>query len=263
MRVTATLVFLRALVATNLKASFALRGAFWLQATYMVFNNLIFFSVWLFFFNAFEEVGGWRLADMAALYGVTAFAYGLCVVFGGGVRELSTTITNGDLDPYMTQPKSLLLNAVASKTYASGWGDLISGAILMGLSGFVTWQTLPLALLAPILGGLALLSSAILVQSLAFWIGPMDTLGRQVWEFTVFFSVYPASIFGGPLRVLMFTLIPAGFVGYLPADMLRDFGWPGVAAAAGGSLAYAALAVAVFHRGLRRYESGNRFGVRV
>ncbi len=263
MRLGPTLRFLRALVATNLKASFALRGAFWLQVTYMIFNNLIFFSVWLFFFNRFEEVGGWRLQDMAALYGVTAFAYGLCVLFGGGVRELSTTITNGDLDPYMTQPKSLLLQAVASKTYASGWGDVISGAILMGISGYVTWQTAPLALLASVLGATALLSSAVLVQSLAFWLGPMDTLGRQIWEFTVFFSVYPASIFVGPLRVLMFTLIPAGFVGYLPADMLRDFSWIGVAAAVAGSLGYAVLAVTVFHRGLRRYESGNRFGVRV
>ena len=50
-----TLRFLRALVATNLKASFALRGAFWMQVFFMLFNNLIFFVMWWIFFDRFEE----------------------------------------------------------------------------------------------------------------------------------------------------------------------------------------------------------------
>ena len=50
-----TLRFTRALIATNLKASFALRGSFWIQAAFMVMNNLIFFSVWWIFFSALLE----------------------------------------------------------------------------------------------------------------------------------------------------------------------------------------------------------------
>ena len=38
--------------------------------------------------------------------------------------------------------------------------------------------------------------------------------------------------------------------------------WPGLLAAVSGAVAYSLLAVAVFRAGLRRYESGNRFGVR-
>jgi len=37
----------------------------------------------------------------------------------------------------------------------------------------------------------------------------------------------------------------------------------GLLAVVGGALLYTLLAVLVFRAGLRRYESGNRFGVRV
>ena len=120
----AELRFLLALVATNLKSSFALRGAFWLQAIFMVANNALYFVFWWIFFARFEEVRGWGVEDMSALYGIVAFGFGAAVVFAGGVRELSRRVSNGDLDGYLTLPKNPLLHLVASRTAASGWGDM-------------------------------------------------------------------------------------------------------------------------------------------
>ena len=257
-----TLHFLRVLIATNLKASFALRGAFWIQAVFMILNNLIFFTVWLLFFNRFEDVRGWRLPDMALLYGVIQLAFGLAVVFAGGGRELARTIVDGDLDAYITQPKPLLLHTVASRTYASGWGDMLCGVFLIGVSGYVTWMMAPVALLVSVCGAAVLVATVVLVGSLAFWIGPMNTLSRQIFEFTIMFSCYPATLFHGALRLLLFTAIPAGFISYLPSDVLRSFSWSGLGTVVGAAVLYTALALFVFHRGLRRYESGNRFGVR-
>ncbi len=258
----ATLRFIYALTITNLKATFALRGAFWLQAGFMLLNNLIFFTVWLIFFNRFDEIRGWRLPDMGALYGVAAAGFGLSVIFAGGVRDLARMIVDGDLDPYLTQPKPVLLHAVGSKSSAAGWGDVLSGAVLIGFSGLVTWQTLPWVLLAPVLGGLAITATAILVCSLAFWLGPMDQMARQVIEFTVLCAVYPTSIFGGTLRIVLFTVIPAGFMSHLPVELIRDWSPRAMLFATGGVVLFVALALFVFHQGLKRYTSGNRFGVR-
>lgn len=262
MHVRHTLRFAGALVSTNLKASFALRGAFWLQAVFMLGNNLMFFTIWWLFFDRFDDIRGWRLGDMAALYGLLALSFGLSAVFAGGTWELSRTIVEGDLDPYMTQPKSLLLHVVASRTRASGWGDIVSSFVLLGISGHVDAGTLPLVLLGALCGATVLTSTAVIVHSLAFWVGNMDTLARQFVEFTVMFSCYPRSIFAGAVRLLLFSLVPAGFVAYLPVELLRNFTWSGLGWAVGGAALYAFLAVFVFHAGLRRYESGNRFGVR-
>src|SRR5262249_7800150 len=113
--------FAAALVATNLRQSLALRGAFWLQAAFMLANNLIFFTTWWIFFRRFQDVGGWRLEDLATLFGVVAAGFGLCVVFTGGIRELARAITDGDLDSLLLQPKPVLLQAAAARSLASGW----------------------------------------------------------------------------------------------------------------------------------------------
>ena len=45
-------------------------------------------------------------------------------------------------------------------------------------------------------------------------------------------------------------------------ELVRGFSWGVLGMAVGGATFYAGLAVVVFGAGLRRYESGNRFGVR-
>ncbi len=258
----ATLHFLRGLVALNIKASLALRGAFWARVVFMMANNLIFFVMWWVFFERFEEVRGWRLPDMAALFGICAGAFGLAVVFGGGVRELSRLIVNGDLDSFLTQPKPPLLHSIASKSEAAGWGDVVSGAVLLGLSGYLTPLGVPAALLAMVCGALVFLAWGVMVHSLAFWAGDTSSISRQMWEFLIAFSCYPKTIFVGWLKVVLFTLLPAGFISFLPVELVRGFHVAGALAVVGGAALYTLLAVLVFRAGLRRYESGNRFGVR-
>ncbi len=262
MRIRDNLRFAAALVATNLKASFALRGAFWLEAGAMLLNNVFYFSIWWIFFHRFEEIRGWRVADVAALYGVVAGGFGLAVLLAGGVRDLSRQIIEGDLDSLLTQPKSPLLQAVGSRTLASGWGELCTCVLFLWISGLVTPATVPLAALAVVASGVVFTASGVLIHSLAFWLGRIENLARQLWEFLITFSLYPRPLFSGALKLLLFTLLPAGFIGYLPVELVRDFGAGNLLAVLGGAVVYAALALFVFERGLRRYESGNRFGVR-
>jgi ABC-2 type transport system permease protein len=258
----ANLRYARALLAINLKSSFALRGAFWLQAGFMVANNVLYFTFWWIFFDRFEEIRGWRLADVAALFGVVATGFGAAVVFTGGVRDLSRHIVEGDLDAFLTQPKSPLLQATVSRTYASGWGDMCSGIGFLLFSGLVDWPHLPAALVAILCSSTVFVASGVILHSLAFWLGRIESLARQLWEFLVTFSIYPKALFAGVLKLVLFSLIPAGFIGYLPVELLRDFEWQGLLAAVAGAVGYSVLAVVVFGKGLRRYESGNRFGVR-
>lgn len=254
--------FTLALLGTNLRAAYALRASFWLAVCFMIANNLIFFTVWPIYFNRFEDVGGWRLPEMCLLYGATAFAWGLHVTFAGGLRNMAQTITDGDLDSFLVQPKNVLLYVAASRSFPSGIGDLISGSFLIALSGYVTLAKLPMIVLMLAAGGLIYTATAIIAHSLAFWLGQVNGLARQFSEFLIMFSVYPQTIYGGFLKVLLFTVVPAGFIGYLPVETVREFRWEPFLATLGAAVAYAGLALAVFRRGLARYESGNRFGVR-
>jgi ABC-type uncharacterized transport system permease subunit len=54
-------------------------------------------------------------------------------------------------------------------------------------------------------------------------------------------------------------VIPAGFVGYLPAELIRVPTALTAMAIVGAVVAYVIVAVWVFERGLRAYSSGSRF----
>jgi ABC-2 type transport system permease protein len=261
-RIRPTLRFARALAATNLRASLALRGAFWLQAAFMVGNNLAFFTTWWLLFARFEHLGGWRLPDMMTLFGVVASGFGASVVFAGGTRRLARLIADGELDPLLVQPKPVLLHAVGSASTASGWGDMTTGLGMLYLAGRLSPESLPFVALAIAVSALTFTAVGVLFQSLAFWLGDSEQLSRQLWEFTLTFALYPQPLFSGAISFLLYTILPAGFVGFLPVEIVRQPSALLCLGAVAAAVAWWALALGVFALGLRRYESGSRFGAR-
>jgi ABC-2 type transport system permease protein len=151
---------------------------------------------------------------------------------------------------------------VASPPWAAGWGDLASGLLLIALSGHASPASLPRVAVAVLASAALFTSTAILVHSAAFWLGRVHALARQLCEFLITFSSYPEPLFAGALKLLLFTALPAGFIGYLPASLVREFSWTTLGAVAASVALYGALAGWVFRAGLRRYASGSRFGVR-
>ena len=258
-RTVNTLKFARALIATNLKASMALRGAFVMQALFMALNNFTFFVFWWVLMRRTPSLRGWQLADIQVLFGVVAAGYGLTVTLAGGVRYLGQVIEDGALDTLLTQPKPVLLHALGLRLQPSGFGDMLSGLLFIGWSGLVSWRAAPAVGLAVVAGALVCASCGIVFFSLAFWVGRIETAARQLWELLLTFSLYPEPLFGGALRLALFTVLPAGFVGYLPARVVREPSIQNMSVLAIGAVVYLAAAVQLFDAGLRRYASGSRF----
>ena len=250
--------FYLALFATNLKASFALRTSFWMQVAFMALNNVLFFVVWWILFERFDEIRGYRIEDMCALFGVAATGHGLHTIFAGSLPELGRKVQDGDLDPILTQPKPILVQAIAARTRPEGWGDVVSGMFLIVLSGSFG----PVVLLSTAISALMFVAAGVMLHSFAFFIRRTGSLAREVCEYLITFAVYPPTLFGGALRLALFTILPAGLISYLPAELLRRFDLVTAAQLLGAVAAYCAAALWLFHRGLRRYESGSRFGAR-
>ena len=255
------LSFAWALLTTNLKAAAALRGAFVMQVVFMMLNNLTFFVFWWALMRRVPDVRGWHLGDIQVLFGIVAAAFGVTVTLAGGVRDLSRLIDEGELDTLLAQPKPVLLHALGLRLQASGFGDMLSGIAFIASSGQVSWRAAPVVLLAIVASALVILACGILFHSLTFWLGNVDTFARQLWELLITFALYPEPLFGGALRLVLFTLLPAGFVGYVPARLAHRPSAALVALTIAAAAGYVLFAVAVFERGLKRYASGSRFGV--
>jgi ABC-2 type transport system permease protein len=255
------LMFVLALFRTSLKAAMALRFAFALQVLFMALNNWTFFTFWWLLLRRVPDIHGFVLRDLALVNGVVAAGYGLAVTLAGGVTRLARLIDEGELDVLLTLPQPTLPYALLSQCRASGIGDLVSGLILLIVVGRVGWAEAPWVALAVPLSALSFVASGTLIFSAAFWLGSSEAMAFRAWELLVTFSLYPEPLFGPRLRVLLFTLLPAGFTAFLPVALLRHPSPWTLASAAGGTLAYVSLAIWMFRRGLRRYASGSRFGV--
>lgn len=254
--------YLLALFMMSLKSSLSLRGVFLIRVIFMAMNNLLMMSVWIFFFDHFDTVRGWDINYMALMFGLVASSFGLWVIFGNGLRLLAKMIDDGDLDTLLLQPKPVLMSIAGSQGEASGFGELLTGIILFGLAGFLTFTHIPWLILFLILGGIFFCSLSILVGSLAFWFKDMNEWSREILMSSIFFGTWPAPIYSGAVKVVIFTVVPVGFLSYLPVEFLTTFNWSAGAMAIAGIMTLFLVSLFVFHIGLKRYESGNRFGVR-
>jgi ABC-2 type transport system permease protein len=254
-----TVRFAIALVGTSVRSAMAERGAFFMRVILMAVNNAIFFTFWIVLLSRVPRIRGYALGDVALLYGIVALANGVAVFVAGGAQYLARMIHDGELDALIAQPKPTLLYAAGLRSQPSGLGDVMSGLVMIALSGRVTVVGIPVVLAAGIAGAVVLVSTAVLMHSAAFWLGRTESASRQLYEVTLMFSLYPDTLFTGPMRWILYTVIPAGFVGYLPAELIRVPTAGTAMAVAGGVVVYAVGAVWVFERGLRAYSSGSRF----
>ena len=257
-----TLRLIQGYLRHNLMSAMAYRGAFFLQVVGMVLNDAMLLFFWWVLFDRLPALQGWDLAGVMTLYGIVAFGFGVANVVCGNAFQVARVIASGDLDYYLALPADPLVHLLVSRTSLSAWGDLLFGLGVYLAAAPGRWASLPLFLVLGTIAGLILVAFGVVVGSLAFWVGNADNLATQAINALITFGLYPAEIFPGVVRVVLYTLIPGAFIGSVPAALLSDFDWGRlgmlVAFAAGLTLAARLL----FQRGLRRYESGNLVTVR-
>lgn len=257
------LKFLLAVWKANLLSVMEYRISFIMQALGMMLNDFMYFAIWIIFFDRFKEVRGWGIGDMYITYGVLASAFGLVALLFGNAFNLSEIINKGRLDYYLSFPRPVLLHTVSSRMISSGMGDFTYGFISYALSGYYTWDGFLRFILATVLAATVFAAFLILVQSLSFWFGMMSNLTNLALNAMLTFGIYPTTLFDGYAKLILFTLIPAAFMGAVPAEFIRTFTWQSLAELSLGAVVFLILAVTIFRLGLKRYESGSAIQVEV
>jgi len=257
------LTFLLALWKANLIAAMEYRASFISQVLGMMLNNAAYFVFWVLFFDRFEQVRGWSLTDMFLLFGVVATAFGAGAYLFGNALQLAEVIAGGQLDYYLSLPRPVLLHTLASRSITSGMGDFFYGIISFLVAGQYSLDAIVRFIVGVIFATTIFVSFFVLVQSLAFWMGNASMLASQAQNAIITFALYPITLFDGTAKFLLFTLVPAALIGAVPAEFIRAFTWSNLVVLAGAATGFLALSVIVFHRGLRRYESGSAIQIQL
>lgn len=246
----------------NLAGAMEFRMSFLLTAGMMVINNVVWIVFWGLYFGRFPVLNGWELQDVMMLWAIAAGGFGVMATFFGNAMRISNLIATGQLDIYLTQPKPVLLHVLISRMSVSAIGDVLFAIIIYVTFGDKSVIGFGKFGLAMVLSTLIFLFFTVIVGCLAFWLGNAEGLSFQLFNALLTFTTYPTSIFRGLGKIVLFTVVPAGFISYLPIGLLRQADIPFISGAIFVTVLLCLGGIYLFYTGLRRYASGNMMGLR-
>jgi ABC-2 type transport system permease protein len=255
--------FLGTTFVVNLQAVLEYRASFLLQVLGMMLNNAAFALFWGVVIRKTGGIGGYGFVDVMILWALVSSSFGIAHVLFGNIRSLGQIVQKGELDVYLLQPKDVFLNVIASRTIVSAWGDFIYGYIVLALLPGATAERFLLFSLLSASGGIIFAASFSAAESLSFFIGNSSGISAAFTEFLLSFSLYPETVFDRGMRWVFYTILPSGFIAFVPLAVYQALDWPLLPLVMGAALLYAAASYGFFRLGLRRYESGNQMGTRI
>jgi ABC-2 type transport system permease protein len=253
-------------VSASWRSQMQYRASFVLQAIgQLLVTGVEFLAIWALF-HRFGSLRGWRLEDVALLYGMANVSFCIAEAGGRGFDLFPRLVVSGDFDRLLLRPRSTAFQVAASEVQPMRVGRLLQGGAVLGwavgrLCG--TWGAAHLALLlAAVLSGACLFAGVFVLQAtLAFW----TTEGLEVVNVVSYGGLetaqYPMPIYRSGLRAFFTWVVPLACAGYLPSlaltgrpDPLGAPAWASWASPAAGPL-FLLACLRAWRVGVRRYRS--------
>jgi ABC-2 type transport system permease protein len=248
----------RSLVATQRNAfaeSWANRRGFWTQVAVMVANDLVWVVFWVVFFRRVGSMRGWDVQRVLLLQAVLTTGGGIALGVFANARKLGELAADGGLDAVLALPVATLPHLLVRRIHTTNLGDMAFGVLLFAATGHPSLGRTAIYFFGVVVSASLLVGFLVATGSLAFFVGRNEG-GDIGFQGMILLGSYPAEIFTGGTRFILYTIVPAAFVASVPARLIDGFDPPLAAAAVGIAAAFVLLGWLTFRAGLRRYTSG-------
>ena len=180
----------------------------------------VYGAIWIVA-SRFEKLGGWVWPEIALMLGFHVLGYALGALFTlVQLRRMEELVRLGTYDTLLVRPVSPWAYLVFS-----GFNIEYGGHITLGI-GMMVWalpQTgMDWSLLTVLQLIASLISAALLTGSMLTMIAAMAlVLTRSRYLFGIYFdfwelSRYPLTIFAMPLQFVLLSVVPLGYMAYVP-----------------------------------------------
>jgi ABC-2 type transport system permease protein len=229
----------------------------------MAINNCSLLILWIFFIRTVGGIGGWQQADVVGLEGFTAFAFGIALSFFNGINKIAQTVMNGGFDRYLLSPKNLIVRVATSAFGVSAIGDIIFGIICLTVYAcmiHIGIQTLLMLLAGAVIASAICTAVLLASQTVSFWVMDATSITKGFFELFLTPALFVGGAFQGWMRFVFTFAIPSLVMGTLPIEAIKNVSWLGILEIAVLAALFMWLAIALFYKGTRRYESANTGG---
>lgn len=250
-------------IKVSIKSAMAYKASFIIQTIFMFLNNASFLIFWAVVFSKTGENTDITFNNVLYIWGLSSFAYGVTYFFFAGIEKINEYIITGGLDSFLLQPKGVLLNVATSKSSFSACGDILYGIVVGAMaSGGDIGKVLMLMALGTF-GGVFFFATEVIVRSLSVWIGDTNTVAdRYVQMLLITFSTYPENIFRIGIKIMLYTVVPAAYLAFLPASIIESFDITKLLIVILVGLLYLFISIKVFYKAISCYESGNNMSMK-
>jgi ABC-2 type transport system permease protein len=236
--------------------SWANRQAFWVQVLAMVANDLAWVAFWVLFFDRVGTLRGWDTDRVLLLFAVLTTSAGLVLGFLSNARSVGRLAAEGQLDSVLALPVPPLAYLLVRRIETTNLGDFVFGVVLFAVAGSPTVERTAVYVVGSLAGAVLLTGFLVATGSLAFFGGRGET-GEFGLHAMLLLASYPADIFTGASKAILYTAVPAAFVAAVPSTLIDDFDLTRAFALLGAATVFATAGWALFTLGLRRYTSGS------
>ena len=213
------------MIRLQIRVRMAYRVAFLLNRLAQVVAYASAFSAIWVLIHRFSSLAGWRWPELALLLSFQLLSYGIGAALSfTQMRDLEDTIRSGKFDTILIKPMSPWAYLVFSGLNLGYIGHTVLAIGMLGWSLSVVdihWTLLRVAYAVA-----SLASSAALICALITMIGACAFLmARSRYLYGILFGFwelvrYPLNLFPAPLQWLLLTIVPMGFLNYVPVSYL-------------------------------------------
>jgi ABC-2 type transport system permease protein len=258
----------RRLLSIHVRGQMQYRLSFWMDVLATAIGNGVFFVTIALVLQTFDGIGGWKLGEVAFLYGMVETAFGIMDMLFSGFdpQSFGKHVRLGSLDQMMLRPAGLTLQVLGSEFIVRRLGRILQGLVVLGLAlSWVDMQWTPLKVLylplviagmVSFFGGLFIIGATI-----TFWTVESIEVINILTYGGVETITYPMHIYPNWLVRFFTFIVPAIFLNYYPALYFLDkpdpFNAPAIAPFLSPlvSLAVLLAGLAFWRYGLRHYQS--------
>lgn len=212
------------LFLTLFKASFKSEAQYRFDFLVNIIGNFLGllgdFIIVAFILMRFKNIGGWNLHEVALMYSIIEFGFGMYRFLGDGFNNFESLILTGKFDTLLIRPASALLQVMLQKIDFKRLG-MVAQATVVGLWGikrcsFISssfYLYLPLLLLASVIINMQV---SIILAAVAFWTGKNEDIIILGHYSTRSAARYPATIYHNIFSHVLTFVIPFFSVSYYP-----------------------------------------------
>ncbi|MFI5646432.1 ABC transporter permease [Kitasatospora sp. NPDC051705] len=205
-----------------MRSMMAYRASFALNLLASLATHSLDFVVLVLMFRHTDQLGGWRLPEIAFLYGTATFALGTANLLVGSVDGLGVRIVNGTLDTMLVRPAPALAQLCAERFSLRRLGRPVQAlaVLVWSLAALDVHWTWDRVLLVPVLlvcGSVIFGAVYVGGATVQFWWGESKEIQNSFTYGGATLLHYPPTIFAKELVAGAVFGVPLAFVNWLPA----------------------------------------------